>query len=503
MDRTKIRRLWNVQTMKVEMYRDIRDEVEDNGYVCVSHVWGDQRLYPASQFGITGVDWDIPLSDPNKILRLKNAVQQHGKKYCWFDVLCMPQNKQDKINLEIPYMGEYYSGADMTFVLSDLKHVISEDFFTNMHTIIDVIEGRYLKDLSSVSYDISDMSKERWFDRVWTLQEAVLSKKITLVDVNGLCIDLSEVAKIISHVRSCYGNTDGLVFYIPRQLADLGDAIKKYKNKTYDLVDVLSQSINRECFKPQDKFYGVLGILGYRDFDVDYEIDMDELNREIARYAYSKGDISWISVSDTVFPGIVQPMFGIFSRIGESFRENIPGISGIKFSNNTISMKAAPYAIVTAHEYMRAEDCKNPREIFGKMGFAEQDFLTLVLEYDPNLILCVETLMKISLDDNYAEQPENRAEIVKSVKALGKAEAFEENAGGFTIIKATTSLDENFLLFSKGKVDIGDQIMLLNIHDVNHRCLGIVVSEGKRKGIFLYKKVQLPHEFYIPHIFLL
>jgi hypothetical protein len=60
MDRAKPKRLWNVETMKVEMYRNIQADVENNGYVCASHVWGNQQ-YPSSRFKIFGVDWGIPL----------------------------------------------------------------------------------------------------------------------------------------------------------------------------------------------------------------------------------------------------------------------------------------------------------------------------------------------------------------------------------------------------------------------------------------------------------
>lgn len=37
--------------------------------------------------------------------------------YCWLDILCMPQDKQDEIDQEVGFMGDYYAGADYMLVL--------------------------------------------------------------------------------------------------------------------------------------------------------------------------------------------------------------------------------------------------------------------------------------------------------------------------------------------------------------------------------------------------
>ncbi|KAF9341884.1 hypothetical protein BGZ91_011952 [Linnemannia elongata] len=99
------------------MYENVADDVTNKGYVAISHVWGDQQMYSADELGInSGVNWEIPLSNPNKIRRLVDAMNYYEKEYCWFDVLCMPQDNQGEINLEIPFMGDYYGGADMTLM---------------------------------------------------------------------------------------------------------------------------------------------------------------------------------------------------------------------------------------------------------------------------------------------------------------------------------------------------------------------------------------------------
>jgi hypothetical protein len=209
-------------------------------------------------------------------------------------VLCIPQDKQDEINEEIPFMGDYYAGADITIVLSDEIHNLSDNYTTKMHKFFyDVkagIEQIYYIDRDEYDdfysktdpniyrddntwYDYGDeniilynVRFDKWFDRVWTLQEAILSNKIILVDKNGYHIDISELSKIahdyITLVGVKYGNWDD-------HLEILGNCIDKYRNGTYDLADVMYQTTRRECYKQQDKFYGILAILGYKDFVVD------------------------------------------------------------------------------------------------------------------------------------------------------------------------------------------------------------------------------------------
>src|SRR5688572_7866042 len=129
MSLTPCKRLFHVPSMSTVIYKDNADDIKKKGYVAISHVWGNQKMFTADELGVkSGVDWKIPLSNSNKMSRLKNAMMEYEKEYCWFDVLCMPQDKQDEINLEIPFMGDYYAGADITLVLSDENYVISKDY---------------------------------------------------------------------------------------------------------------------------------------------------------------------------------------------------------------------------------------------------------------------------------------------------------------------------------------------------------------------------------------
>src|SRR6201996_5274793 len=304
------KRLFHIPSMSTVMYEDVADDIKS--YAAISHVWGDQKMYSAAELGIEdGVDWKIPLSNTNKISRLINAMKHYGMEYCWLDILCMPQDKQDEINLEIPFMGDYYSGADMTFVLSDVRHSLSGNFTEWCDIISEVVESGRDLTVMEYSYIVSNngafinTAKDPWFERVWTLQEAILSKKIILIYTERSHVNLSSVLDLISYANfKCKIPTYVLRGY-NRELANLANAIFVYRNGERSLTSVLSRNMERKCYKIHDRFYGVFGILGYRDFVVDYDMSIEDLNKEIAKYAYSKGDISWIGVGKNMGLGFV------------------------------------------------------------------------------------------------------------------------------------------------------------------------------------------------------
>jgi hypothetical protein len=79
--------------MSTVMYEDVANDVKGKGYVAISHVWGNRKMFTADELSInSGVAWKVPLSSLGKIIRLR-VMMTYFKKYCWFDVLCMPPDR--------------------------------------------------------------------------------------------------------------------------------------------------------------------------------------------------------------------------------------------------------------------------------------------------------------------------------------------------------------------------------------------------------------------------
>lgn len=488
--------------MKVEMYKNIRDDAEKEGYVAVSHVWGDQKMYLASQFGITGVDWEIPLSDPNKVSRFINAMKNHKMKYCWWDIFCMPQgeDRQWEVNLEIPLMGDYYNGAKMTFVLSDIKHYVSR-LTEVLDELNDINKGE--NKLLNIEGLNLNMFEEKWFTRIWTYQEAVLSKEIILVDVEGTCNNLSNVIEKVLSLSGAYRNILGkIIGPFGDTLASLSNSIENYRDGACDLADVISSSVERESFKVEDRFYGALGILGYKDFPVDYNVYMYELYCRIIKHAHSKGDISWMSINTEDISDNYHPNYETLWRLSKGWKEDIPGVCEIELDKWQISMKAAQFGTITdlARRSEHGKTYKYMCDSADKMGFTRGDVYAILAGYDTELIsdeLFGEAADQIStgkpLDEKKNKFAKMQPILHESMLSLSK----------LTAVKATNIFGENIMLMVRGVVCVGNQIMLLRMHDYKSRCFGIVVNGKQRNGMFVYKDVKLDDKLYTKHSFIL
>ena len=513
------KRLFNVVTMKTVFCDDVADDVNEKGYVAVSHVWGDQKKYTADELGIKhGVDWEIPLSDPDKIRLVRDVVIDYEKEYCWFDVLCMPQgeDRQWEVNLEIPLMGSYYANAVFTMALSTMDPIFSEDYKQCYDMIEDAMEmgakfSQLQEDWIRNTSQLLDLSGEKWFTRLWTFQEGAMSKELLLIRGNEDPIRLFDIAEKISYMSAINKSYAEHLFGVSGNLlADMLTCKEEHRWQRSTLVDMMAVCSMRDCFKPQDKFYGVLGILVYKDFSVDYNIDMDDLNMAIVKYAYSKGDISWIFVGGDEGKGFVQPLYKPFSRIGFKWEDNMSDMYGIRIEDDILHINAWSFAEVICCE---------------RVGYHEKvtDFLGWICRVTSGWKLRYRDIVDIFT--SFRETSDEMAEMMMVFlggHAVGRSDEtitkymdfrvgrefvdayygkmlnmFSETSSmcrEATVVKAVDEVGHFFPLIVSGNAEIGDQIMLTRMHDKHDRTLGIVVGESRRKGVFLHRKVEMSED---------
>jgi hypothetical protein len=539
------KRLFDITTMSTVLCKDVVDNVRLHGYVTISHVWGEQKMYSADELGILGgVDWKVPLSDPNKVCRLVDAMNSHGMEYCWWDVLCMNQDRQDEINLEIPFMGDYYNGADMTFVLSDNEYTISDEYKTWSSMMSDVMESgagftRHQFEWISKNPNLLDFSKDPWFTRVWTLQETILSKKLVLVDINRSYLDLSDLLdKIrflskdnISYVANAFNNSF---------LLDAARTSHSYRNKSLELVAVLGVSARRECYKIHDKFYATLGMLGYRDFVVDYDIDIDDLNKRIIRHACSRGDVTWISTGGDIGTSFIQPMYNALPILQGYWKQNTPSVT----LHDTLHVQAEMFGTVECCEKYTGDAANlgeimswttrvftdwgfNPTQISDcMMQYADvstkvadvgtrlikicsrgvkiddmsretfQLFSTLdLLEFFCTGVICfVKTLFRGVKWEDVPRETIQLFPMPKVIERFGivgnKLLSLHTIYRAVTIVKVVAQ-GQSYPLIVCGNADEGDVVIVTKLYDSSNsrRGLGIVISKSpKRKGVCIVPK---------------
>ncbi|KFH61790.1 hypothetical protein MVEG_12373 [Podila verticillata NRRL 6337] len=510
------KRLFHVPSMSTVMYVDVADDVKEKGYVAISHVWGKQQMYSADEVGILGgVNWRIPLSNTNKISRLISAMKYREMEYCWFDVLCMPQDKQDEINLEIPFMGDYYSEASVTFVLSDEKYVINKDFTTWSDFMSDVIRSDRELTADETRWivknpNLLNFGKDLWFTRVWTLQEAVLSKKLILVDTGGSYLDLSNLLDKMWHMSLKNVPMVFALFEEPQFLVEIANTLHEYRSGELCLTRALGTSRNKNCHEIRDRFYAVLGMLDYKDFVVDYEMDIDDLNKRIAQHAYSKGDISWLAVGGNAGKGFVQPMHQPFLRIGHIWKQDT---SSIVF-NDMLCVQAKTFGTVACcEEYIGPlpdieENISWTVRTFTKWGFGLTQILDAMLRYNSasEEFVSVGTHIIDALSKGASFQS-----ICREIAQLQSVEYVYKYAGDVlakltwlgTIYKKVVIINVvtptgNYPLIVCGNAEVGDTVVVTKLYDdvYRKRGLGIVVSKSsERKGVCIVPREIVGYKF--------
>jgi hypothetical protein len=499
------KRLFHVPTMSTIFYEDVRDDVKNKGYVAVSHVWGEQKMYFVTELGIKGgVTWKIPLSSRDKIARLRIAMNHYKMEYCWWDVLCMPQDKQDEINLEIPYMGDYYSGASITLVLSDEEYFATDKFGYWYMMMSDIVKSdrNFTLDetnwIANIKYDLLDFSKEQWFKRVWTYQEAILSEEVYIVDIKGAHIPLSDIANFVK-----YSIIRGLEMAHPFlnsmiMLSALANFAESREDNTMCISTVLNNIADRNCYEIRDRLYGVLGILGYKNFHVDYNMNIDDINKKMVQYAYSKGDLSWMAIGGNVGTNFLQPMY--ISGFPQVLIEDTRNIYNVIFKEDYLSINVRLFGTIVLSENIIWPENAYPTQqitrVCKKWGLDNSTIFHLISDYGLSDTYtaagsnCVDLFLDGFSPRKIGEVMQTRLDrarcrtlflvldfITTSILRYGKK---------CTLVKIKMeAVEKYYVLMVSGDAKIGDKIMLPRPNNCLVRYLGIVSDKisSKRKGV--------------------
>jgi len=205
---------------------DPRDRKVDH-FDIISYTWGD--LVDPYNCGIEGVDWDVIISK-EKLEDIKRLMISAGVQYLWVDCVCINQADSKEKSAEISRMYEYYKNARMCYILmnmaevwnpqeivDDLKfldHILSHmrgaalaseareltpnltnrlSTWANKEWKFDVdkptvrsaaIDMGVLNCYSTCISHVRSLFENPYFSRVWTFQEMILGKNITMWGIN-------------------------------------------------------------------------------------------------------------------------------------------------------------------------------------------------------------------------------------------------------------------------------------------------------------------------------
>jgi len=353
---------------------------------------------------------------------------------------------------------------------------------------------------------------DEWLTRKWTFQEAVLSVEMKYIGFgNDADISLSGRLRTLTE-KNVLKTLTGM----GRVSADLAQATLEYHESQsgFNLGRALYSSRDRDCSIPQDTFYGLFGVLGYRDFRPNYEVDMETLNMQIIEYAYKRGDVSWMGISVDGEKGFIQQIHKNKIRYaGGTWKEEVKGLSNLKFEENgIIAIDACTVATVT--DCLAISESKDIGHVFTEVITRFGD-----LKYTPDHIvsamtgyrkmsggerkLAIEAVSIAGKTARFAKAIISAALPTDPKAAMKELELREEVKEVTHILQATSvKSNKSWPLIAYGDCESGDKILLLPIYDDFNRALGIIVDKSfmkptdkaLRKGICLYPKGAMPED---------
>jgi hypothetical protein len=283
----------------------LRADSLDNSpsYTAISYVWGttESRM----PIWINGHYIDRRIT-PNLYSLLRQLHTDREAHNLWIDAICLNQDDQVEIKQQVPKMGDVYTQAQRTYIWLGL----SED---GSDLAMDLVKGICDDDFMRYSPELPQwlahkkLFKRDWWTRVWTLQEALLSrfpivkcggKEVELerfVDFEYLYYEQRTLLQAKHHEKFW-----GMRYYlqVPYQAMfwrDIQEQLDGPLSLWFPFIRQFRCSINR------DKVFGVLGLLRpcSRNFiEVDYDTnnksDIDIFTRA-GVLLFAESGLRWLS----------------------------------------------------------------------------------------------------------------------------------------------------------------------------------------------------------------
>ncbi|KAI0162652.1 heterokaryon incompatibility protein-domain-containing protein, partial [Pestalotiopsis sp. NC0098] len=307
-------------------------------YEALSYAWGD----PSDRWPIF-VDGSLFEATSNLAAALRRLRTPAQARHLWVDAICINQADNIEKSHQVNLMKDIYSNAGQGLLwlgefqehapgrnstwpvesISNRKQVlsagtspsISGTAFAQPPSTLDSIiisEADALKALSLVkrlasndhiphrrlveeTQALSTLMGLAWWHRIWTVQEAVLPPKATII-CGGLFVNwdlfASAAVSIYNHIgRCCNGNSEGSSGDVLINFHQRVDAIVWYKearNTKYGPRRVFITFQNRMASDPRDKVFGLLGLfppqMQHLSKAADYSLNKQQVYKRTAFY---------------------------------------------------------------------------------------------------------------------------------------------------------------------------------------------------------------------------
>jgi len=169
----------------------------------VSYTWGKEVA--KYNCGIEGVDWDVTVS-PARIEDIKKLIVKADLQYLWVDCVCINQADTAQKNIEVAQMYNYYRNARRCHILMDMSAVyLPQDIVDNLKFLDHVLSHMREAAVSSEAKGLTENMNNRlatWANKEWKFPVDKPTARSAAVDMGVL----NCYSTCISHVRSFFDN---------------------------------------------------------------------------------------------------------------------------------------------------------------------------------------------------------------------------------------------------------------------------------------------------------
>lgn len=274
-------------------------------YEALSYCWGyewDQELYYApDRERYYGPFQELKkrgritrnLGDALRALRPEEA-----PRYLWVDALCINQSDPDEKASQVRMMHEIYKSATEVHVwlgpADDTSRfgITAIQYFTDPAAVTTEAPW-YSTNSDLYASGLSSLLDRPWFRRIWTVQEAALARKVTMIcghDQASWSTDLNSLRRLKFKIK--FAATSPQWEYRPLHTVDLGPLLEVVETQLREVADVnglrlennllgvVDQFRHREATDPRDKIYAMFNLAEGRRVQLDRIGDYSESREE-------------------------------------------------------------------------------------------------------------------------------------------------------------------------------------------------------------------------------
>ncbi|KAK7458527.1 hypothetical protein Landi51_01350 [Colletotrichum acutatum] len=307
---------------------------EGQSYVAVSYAWGDAEITKDIRVEDQWVQVTTNLEAALRRLASRRITENLGSTF-WIDALCIDQQNEAEKAQQVSYMREIYRNATKTFIwlglasldsdlamntLFELNNLVESGAFavmswsefpfteTAVNPMVDKVQtmlrgiiGELCHNKSARLNAIGSLFERAWFERVWVIQERVLSKDCVVccgdtwtswdAFYNGFWV-LCGVRDYLNIVGSGTGMRDSstLVTFLTAALDRVTPvAFTRPNCSLFTLFSLLSRMANKAQLQASDQRDYVFSLLGLITSDlspsipVQYNKDWQTTRTEVAK----------------------------------------------------------------------------------------------------------------------------------------------------------------------------------------------------------------------------